>query len=394
MDSEPQLGYVTNQKEENLSFQQLNIAKNAEPAKSSGVERFLTIVKRKLEREMQPRQAAVDSATTETNQPQEKRQKTAKALLDLLNGSDTIESFTLIQEEIQTTEQPQEGQSQEQQDQQPQIITKKINYQHARIITKDDSAKVVEAFDENNNKIEIPLADFARMLARGLDLPDHQIKIIEAHIANQPVENIADVARNFGFLTQEDLYRILDIPQNQQEREKIIKDPNIPPWRKDLMAKLGSTIDSISPIPQQEEIVSVIEATEIPTDKPLKQAIKKIEEYLPNLPSEQQVAFRQLIENATQQLDENQTLAQAIREHYQKLNNGEEIDYKDTENMLKNLLNIEKYSEYISDEKKREIINKAKNIGKWAGIAITLISLLLIWKSAQSNRQQQGGMFG
>jgi uncharacterized protein YpmB len=62
--------------------------------------------------------------------------------------------------------------------------------------------------------------------------------------------------------------------------------------------------------------------------------------------------------------------------------------------MLNNLLNIEKYSEYISDEKKREIINKAKNIGKWAGIAITLISLLLIWKSAQSNRQQQGGMFG
>lgn len=393
MDTEPQPGQVTTQSKEILPLQQPE-TKNAETAKSSDVERFLTIVKKKLEREMQPRPAAVDSATTETNQPQEKRQKTAKALLDLLNGSDTIESFTLIQEEIQTTEQPQEGQSQEQQDQQPQIITKKINYQHARIITKDDSSQVVEAFDENNNKIEIPIANFARMLARGLDLPDHQIKIIEAHIAKQPLENIAEVARNFGFLTQEDLYRILDIPQNQQEREKIINDPNIPQWRKDLIAKLGNTIDSISPIPQQEEIISVIEATGIPTDKPLKQAIKTLEGYLPKLPPEQQAVFRQLIENATQQLDESQTVSQAISEHYQKLNNGEEINYENTIELISNLLSVEKYSEDISDLKKKEIINKAKNIGKGASIVITLISLLLIWKSAQGNRQQQGGMFG
>jgi hypothetical protein len=374
--------------------QQPDVAKNPESGKSSDVERFLTIVKKRLGREIQPKPDGGNSSTKETNQPQEKRQKTAKALLDLLNGSDTVESFTLIQEEIQPVEQPQEGQSQDQKDQKPKITTKEIHYQNARIVTKGDSSQVVEASDENNNKIEIPLVNFARMLARGLDLPDHQIKIIETHLNVQPVDNINEIARNFGFLTQEDLYGILDIPQNQQERGKILNDPNIPQWKKDLIAKLGEKIDSISPIPQQEEIVSVIEATGIPTDKPLKQAIKTLERYLPKLPPEQQAAFRQLIENATQQFDENQTLVQTISEHYQKLNNGEEIDYKDTENMLKNLLNIEKYSEYISDEKKREIINKAKNIGKWTGIAITFISLLLIWKSAQGNRQQQGGMLG
>jgi hypothetical protein len=390
MDREPQPGQVTIQSKKILPPQQSE-AKKAEPAKSSDVERFLTfltIVKRKLEREMQPRQAAVNSATTETNQPQEKRQKTAKALLDLLNGSNTVESSTLIQEEVQPVEQPAEGQSQEQQDQQPQIITKKINYQHARIITKDDSSQVVEAFDESNNKIEIPLADFARMLARSLDLPDHQIKIIEAHIANQPVENIAEVARNFGFLTQEDLYRILDIPQNQQEREKIIKDPNIPQWRKDLIAKLGNTIDSISPVPQHEEIISVIEVTGIPTDKPLKQAIKTLEGYLPKLPPEQQAVFRQLIENATQQLDESQTVSQAISEHYQKLNNGEEVDYENTAQLISDLITIEKLSEDISEEKKREIIDRAKKIGKGTGIVLALISILLVWKSFQGNHQQ------
>jgi len=363
-------------------------AKSAEPAKSSDVERFLTIVKKKLEREMRQKPVAGDSLTAETDQTQEKQQKTAKALLDLLNGTDTVESFTLIQEETPPTEQTQEGQSQEQQNQQPQIVTKEIHYQNARIITKDDSAKFVEAFDENNNKIEIPLANFARMLARGLDLPDQQIKIIEAHIANQSVENISEIARSFGFLTKEDLYRILDIPQNPQERAKIIKDPNIDQWRKDLIAKLGEKIDSISLIPQQEEIVSVIEATGIPTDKPLKQAIKTLEGYLSKLTPEQQVAFRQLIENATQQLDENQTLAQAINEHYQKLDNGEEIDYENTAKLISNLLSIEKLSKYISDEKKKEIVNKLKKIGKGAGIVLALISILLVWKSAQGNRQQ------
>jgi len=393
MDSEPQPGQVTIQEEKISSFQQPE-AKNAEPAKYSDVERFLTIVKKRLEREAQPKLTDGDSTTEETNETQKRRQKTAKALLDLLNGSDTVESFTLIQEEIQPTEQPQERQPQEQQDQQPQIVTKEIHYQNARIITKDDSAKFVEAFDENNNKIEIPLANFARMLARGLDLPYHQIKIIEAHLTGQPVENISEIARNFGFLTKEDLYLILDIPQNPQERAKILKDPNIPQWRKDLIAQLGEKIDSISPIPQHEEIASVIEATGIPTDKPLRQAIKTLEGYLPNLPPEQRTAFRQLIDNATQQLDENQTLAQAISEHYQKLNNGEEIDYETTAQLISNLLSIEKLSKDISEEKKREIIDKAKKIGKGAGIVITLISLLLIWKSAQGNRQHQGGMFG
>jgi hypothetical protein len=369
-------------------------AKSTEPGKSFDVERFLTIVKKKLELEMRQKPVAGDSSTAETDQTLEKQQKTAKALLDLLNGTDTVESFTLIKEETQQAKQPQEGQSQENQNQQTQITTKEIHYRNALIVTKNNSAKFVEAFDENNNKIEIPLSNFARGLALGLNLPDHQRKIIEAHIANQPIENFAEIAKNFGFLTQEDFYQILDIPQNPQERAKILKDPNIPQWRKDLIAKLGEKIDSISPIPQQKEIVSVIEVTGIPIDKPLKQAIKKIEEYLPDLPPEQQVAFRQLIENATQQLDENQTLAQAINEHYQKLDNGEEIDYENTAKLISNLLNIEKLSKDISDERKKEIVNKLKKIGKGSGIVLALISILLVWKSAQGNRQQQSGIFG
>jgi hypothetical protein len=380
MDTEPKPGFGKSQEKGTLRPRQLDVAKSTETAKSSDIERFLTIVKKKLEREIQPRLTVGDSATTETNQTQKKRQKTAKALLDLINGSDTVASFTLIQEEVQPVEQPEEGQSQEQQDQQPQIITKEITYQSARIITKDDSVKVVEAFDENNNKIEIPLANFPRMLARGLNLPDHQIKIIETHIAKQPLENIAEAARNFGFLTQKDLYRILDIPENPQEREKI----NIPQWKKDLITKL----DSISPVPQHEEIISVIEVTGIPTDKPLKQAIKTLEGYLSKLPPGKQAVIRELIDNAAQQFDENKTVAQAISEYYQKLNNGEEIDYENTAQLISDLITIEKLSEDISEEKKREIIDRAKKIGKGTGIVLALISILLVWKSFQGNHQQ------
>lgn len=362
-----------------------------------GVDKLLGIVKKRLERITQPPQGE-NSTQPESKEKQEQR-NTAQALLNILNGSE-IQTASLTTTIKPKEDQPSQGETPQESTpatsessvsedespksaEEPQLIT----YQNVRINYENGT---ITATDPNGQEVSFSLSQIAIDMAQTLNLPPHQVELIRAHLSGKQI-NLAETARSFGFLTRDEIFEIFRIPLTPDKRAEALQNPNLPQWQKKLIAG----IDALPQVPDAQQIIQVFSLAEIPTDKPLTEVINTIQKYAEKLPPEQKAAYEQLIIQAQQQLEqlgeESVTLAQTIESHYQKLETGENINPQETLQTIETLLNIESVGKNLSQEKRKEILNKA--LEKWGkgGIIIILLLTFLILRSSQEltgSRQQ------
>ncbi len=273
-----------------------------------------------------------------------------------------------------------------------------IDYQKNVIVCKDASGKQVQFSlsviaadmartlglpDHQIALIEQHLSHQPADLARTLGLPDHQIALIEQHLSHQPAD-LAEIASSFGFLTADEISLLLGIPQDEQAKTALLNDNNTPDWQKALIKK----IEQLPEIPKAGDIISLFTAADLPTNQPFNQTLNKLKSYADQLPEERKSAFNQLL-SSVEAIGADQTVAQAITSHYQKLEAGEDIDFQETQTLISSLFSAEKFGNQIGEQRRQQIIDRAVKIGKTGGIIAGLLAVLLIWQGAKQSRGSQ-----
>ncbi|MFN4212711.1 MAG: hypothetical protein ACK4FL_01975 [Microgenomates group bacterium] len=370
---------------------------------SFGVEEFLRIVKSRLQKIAQPppQEDGQQQAKEGDQQKKEDQRRTAQALLNILNGSERpTDSFKTdvepIKDESSQEAAPAKSENSDSRpedktpDEQtpPQKKSELIEYQNPRIKT-DEKGKITTItaiYPEENKVVEFSPYDLVRDMALTVGFSPQQADFIGKHLSGQET-NLAETARRFGFLTRDDILGIFKIPQTPQERNKVLQNPNLPQWQRQLI----TAINALPEVPDAGQIIGFLSSAGIPTDKPIEEAIKKIQNYAEELPDEKKSAYEALIIQAQQQLKQlgetEKTLADAIESHYQKLEAGEDISPEAT-SPIKTLVELEALGKKISEAQKKEILDKVAKLGKTGGTIIALLAILLI---VQSSRELSGG---
>lgn len=356
------------------------------PVEGSSYQRFLAIVTGRLERIAQP---PLENQQQPKSNEQNEQENTARALLSILKEESTpMESFTTT---LKPTEKPstQETTSPQQEtpqksdvapseQPQPSETPQLLTYTNVKV---DYENNIVTATDPSGKEVSFPLSDLAADMAKTTGLPEHQVELIISHLSKKEI-NLAETVRSFGFLTDHDIFDIFGIPKTYEERKKALQNEKLPQWQRELITAIDKI--NLDEIPTAQQIIEVFSSAGIPTDQPIEKAVKTIQKHVEKLPPEQKEAYKAYIEKLSKALGETtNTLAAALENHYRKLEAGEEVNDQETRQIIETLLTIETVKKNFSEEKRKEILNKAAKLGKGVGIIMALLSILIVWQSAR-----------
>lgn len=306
--------------------------------------------------------------TAEEKPAEEKAQTTEQEAQGTPNAQPQEEARPTAQDAQAT--QPQEGKAQPQESNQEKLITEDYK------VVRTEEGKVVLR-GPSGEEVQYPVTEIAKVMAEKIGLPPHQIAFIEQYLSGQLQEmkpdQLEEWAKKFGYFTKSDLYTLLGIPSTSEERKEFFENSEISAPFKNFVKKIAPIIDNLPDIPEAGDVTNLFKQLGIKPDQSISNLIK-------TLPEEQRNAWQQLLGEDLI----NTTIEDLVTQHYQKIDNGEDIKPEERQReLIERVLTIAANQRVISEAKKKHILDRAANLGKTGtGIAL-LLSLIFILKAGQ-----------
>lgn len=293
-----------------------------------------------------------------------------------------------------------------------QIVDEKIKV--LKVVKKEDQQISFENFSQQETIPNIKFDNLYQALIPKLnaifpDLTSEQQQAIAQAILNQEKQpaqlpaQLEQLGEFLGYVSCRQIEAILGISEDQkQELISKFKGKKLDEFKEPLERAQAQYFALTQPKEGQEkpdvsvvftEAKSVIEILEqlnpSAKDKRFKEIIQTIVDQQNQVKKESQ-KVEEFAEQygLTELLD--QSLSDIVTTHYTDIQNGNESE-KFTKGTFAKLTEILMQNKVISDAKRKELIKKFENGGKFVGI-LAIVMALLLWKSSQEGSQGGGGM--